>query len=470
MNHTTTSTRSRRLVSAVAASCAALVSIAVATGPVSGAPPEAVSLPFFGPIEGADGQEGTFAGAIAEPEFTNENGTLTLNGVLDGVASIDEATVRIEDQALSTAVDPSVAGSVAAEDANGPSGTEPGGTEPGGWRRTATGPEPDADKCDVLYLDIQPITLDLLGLEVLTSRITVDVNAIPGDGNLAGNLVCALAGLLDGLPDTLDDVVEQLNQLIGQTTTTAPVGTAADTGPAPLAGSLPISWPLEGPNGETGTFTGTVSDLAFSEDDGVLLDGVLNGIIDTGGDPVRVVDQPLAGPVTPSVVGSIPSQQFVDNPTQPEPDPDKCDVLYLDIQPITLNLLGLEVLTSRITVDVNAVPGEGNLAGNLVCALAGLLDGTPDAIAEITDQLNQVVGELGVASPSAVPTSVPGEPVDTVTGATVAPTDSVLDTGGTVPEVTEPAGEPTPTEPSPTEPPSEPTAPPATEAPTEPTG
>ena len=65
---------------------------------------------------------------------------------------------------------------------------------------------------------------------------------------------------------------------------------------------------------------------------------------------------------------------YQDNPTLPEPDPDKGDVLFLDIQPITLNLLGLEVLTSRITVDVNAIPGEGNLAGNLVCALAGLLD------------------------------------------------------------------------------------------------
>lgn len=72
-------------------------------------------------------------------------------------------------------------------------------------------------------------------------------------------------------------------------------------------------------------------------------------------------------------------------------------MLFLNIQAITLNLLGLEVLTSPITIDVNAIPGEGNLLGNLVCSLAGLLDGTPDAVAEITDQLNQILSGADVA-------------------------------------------------------------------------
>ena len=290
---------------------------------------------------------------------------------------------------------------------------------PGGVRAyvqdNPTQPEPDPGKCDVLYLDIQPITLNLLGLEVLTSRITVDANAIPGEGNLAGNLVCALAGLLDGLPGTLAQVTDQLNQLVAQ-----PAEAANSTD---ALGALPLFGTFEGENGEPGSFQGTVSDVVFSEDGGTVLGGVLNGIVNQGGTTTRVVDQPITSPVTPSVVGSIPADQFgngqgngtnqqptaqptsaaggSDNPTQPEPDPDKCDVLYLDIQPITLNLLGLEVLTSRITVDVNAIPGEGNLAGNLVCALAGLLDGTPDAIGEITDQLNQIVDEIGVSPASA---------------------------------------------------------------------
>lgn len=107
--------------------------------------------------------------------------------------------------------------------------------------------------------------------------------------------------------------------------------------------------------------------------------------------------------------------------TQPEPDPDKCDMLYLDIQPIELNLLGLEVLTSQITVDVNAIPGEGNLAGNLVCALAGLLDGTPDTIGKITDQLNQIANEIGVASSEIDATGTP--PADDITESTAEATE-----------------------------------------------
>jgi hypothetical protein len=50
------------------------------------------------------------------------------------------------------------------------------------------------------------------------------------------------------------------------------------------------------------------------------------------------------------------------------------------VGPVSLNLLGLAVYLSDcdqfgpVTVDVYAVPGEGNLLGNLLCALVGLLD------------------------------------------------------------------------------------------------
>lgn len=52
--------------------------------------------------------------------------------------------------------------------------------------------------CDILFLDLGPISLDLLGLTVDLSRVTLDINAVPGAGNLLGNLLCAVAGLLDG--------------------------------------------------------------------------------------------------------------------------------------------------------------------------------------------------------------------------------------------------------------------------------
>jgi hypothetical protein len=51
-----------------------------------------------------------------------------------------------------------------------------------------------------------------------------------------------------------------------------------------------------------------------------------------------------------------------------------CTILHLEIGPIDLNLLGLMVHTNRIVVDITAQSGPGNLLGNLLCAVAHLLD------------------------------------------------------------------------------------------------
>ena len=52
--------------------------------------------------------------------------------------------------------------------------------------------------CSILFLDVQPIFLDLLGLQLQTSEIVLDLSAVAGAGNLLGNLLCVVTGLLDG--------------------------------------------------------------------------------------------------------------------------------------------------------------------------------------------------------------------------------------------------------------------------------
>jgi hypothetical protein len=52
-----------------------------------------------------------------------------------------------------------------------------------------------------------------------------------------------------------------------------------------------------------------------------------------------------------------------------------CPLLDLRLGPIELDLLGLRVVTSPICLLIAAEPGEGNLLGNLLCSVAGLLDG-----------------------------------------------------------------------------------------------
>ncbi len=68
-----------------------------------------------------------------------------------------------------------------------------------------------------------------------------------------------------------------------------------------------------------------------------------------------------------------------------------CDILHLDLGPLAIDLLGLQVDLSRIVLDITAQAGAGNLLGNLLCAVAGLLD-NPSGLARL---LNQILAILG---------------------------------------------------------------------------
>ena len=68
----------------------------------------------------------------------------------------------------------------------------------------------------------------------------------------------------------------------------------------------------------------------------------------------------------------------------------ECDILNLVLGPLDLNLLGLEVHLKRVVLDIVAVPGAGNLLGNLLCAVAGLLDGTPLSNLQLLRLANRV--------------------------------------------------------------------------------
>jgi hypothetical protein len=70
-----------------------------------------------------------------------------------------------------------------------------------------------------------------------------------------------------------------------------------------------------------------------------------------------------------------------------------CEILHLELGPLDLNLLGLEVHLNRIVLDITAVPGAGNLLGNLLCAVANLLNGG-GALSAIVDLLNRILQAL----------------------------------------------------------------------------
>ena len=68
-----------------------------------------------------------------------------------------------------------------------------------------------------------------------------------------------------------------------------------------------------------------------------------------------------------------------------------CDILHLDLGPLSLNLLGLQINLNQIVLDITAQAGAGNLLGNLLCSVAGLLD-NPGGLAQV---LNNILGILG---------------------------------------------------------------------------
>jgi len=75
-------------------------------------------------------------------------------------------------------------------------------------------------------------------------------------------------------------------------------------------------------------------------------------------------------------------------------DASTCDILHLRLGPLDLNLLGLQVHLDRIRLDITAQAGPGNLLGNLLCAIAGLLDQGLNLNGVLRDLLRAVLGVL----------------------------------------------------------------------------
>ena len=147
-------------------------------------------------------------------------------------------------------------------------------------------------------------------------------------------------------------------------------GAVAAAQPAPSV--IPVTGTVEG----AGAFVGQLSDLTASVVDGVVM---LSGTIgSTPGSAVAVAPTDFTAPI----------QDITTNAG--------CSILNLDLGPLNLDLLGLVVDLSAISLDVTAVPGAGNLLGNLLCAVAGLLDGTGGALGGIAALLNRLLTGLGL--------------------------------------------------------------------------
>ena len=142
--------------------------------------------------------------------------------------------------------------------------------------------------------------------------------------------------------------------------------------PATAQAAPSLSIPVAGTAIGGGTFSGVFTLTSFAVQDGqVVALGTVSGIVSNAG----------------VVVGSALTTVAV--PTHVL-DGSSCDILHLDVGPIALDVLGLKVDLSRVILDITAQTGAGNLLGNLLCAVTGLLD-NPGGLARL---LNQILGAL----------------------------------------------------------------------------
>lgn len=138
------------------------------------------------------------------------------------------------------------------------------------------------------------------------------------------------------------------------------------------APASPLSIPVAG-SGTAGAFTGTFQLQRFATNSAgqLVASGLLSGVVTN------------AAGVSTSIVRTITLPAAVTQAT--------CDILHLDLGPLDLNILGLQVNLGQIVLDITAQSGAGNLLGNLLCAVANLLN-NPSGLADI---LNRILAALG---------------------------------------------------------------------------
>ena len=159
---------------------------------------------------------------------------------------------------------------------------------------------------------------------------------------------------------------------------------------AELLTNVPVAGTLAG----GGTFTGTITATKITIDQAtrqLTLSGVLNGTAIKGtGEVVDVVNQTFTTALSINRPGTA-SSSFIQPAAQAS-----CGILDLVLGPLHLDLLGLVVDLNQVILDITAVTGAGNLLGNLLCALLGLLDlpGALAAITQLLDTINNILAGL----------------------------------------------------------------------------
>jgi hypothetical protein len=137
--------------------------------------------------------------------------------------------------------------------------------------------------------------------------------------------------------------------------------------------------------------TGSFVPLSFSKKNGHLrAHGVLNGVIHRANGTTRTFTVVRTLRVK-SMNGTAPGAAR--SAAGAGAAKATCDILHLVLAPLDLDLLGLKVHLDRVVLDIVAQSGAGQLLGNLLCAVAGLLDGG-GTLSQLLNRLTGILNQL----------------------------------------------------------------------------
>ena len=176
MNHRSLKLRITTIIAVLSFFTLTLTATGAFAQPNSQAPHSADSF-----VQGTDGSGNTFSGVVKITNFAVQGNQLIAQGLLNGTLTKADGTVEsIAGQAVNFAV----------------SGVDP--------------------NCQILNLVLGPLDVNLLGLTIHLNQVVLNITAVPGAGNLLGNLLCDVSNLLNTPGQTLAETLNRiLSILIG---------------------------------------------------------------------------------------------------------------------------------------------------------------------------------------------------------------------------------------------------------------
>ena len=261
---------------------------------------------------------------------------------------------------------------------------------------------PAAPEDSLATLVLPPVNLDLLGLEIRTSPITVSISADGGNGKLLGNLMSTVSTMvdLDAASTALNSVLDATIDLVNSVDLTITGLEDGDLNNAAVRASTilelfvaPIHVDLLGLQVDTSPVRVTIATRSGPD---LVLGNAVTELINLLNPPLKktldidFLNMKLSQLLT-RLNDQLPGIAPAPVPTTPA---TPGQILNVTVPALDLDLLGLVLETTPITINASATEGNGLLLGNVLTTALKTLGATPENIAGLNNNINGVLAKV----------------------------------------------------------------------------